>query len=333
MLRKVLLGFVGLIVLLVAVGFMLPRQSHIERSVVIERPASLIFATVNSFQRFAEWSPWQELDPNMTVSIEGPRSGAGAKYSWKGNDKVGVGVQTIVQATENESVTYDLQFGDGASKSTLLLAPQDGNTRVTWTLDTDMGMNPIGRYFGLMMDSMVGKDFERGMTKLKALVETLPNVDIAGFVVEPAQTPALTVAYLSKSTTSDAAAISKAYAEAYGEIGKFMATNKLLQVGPPLGIDGPMDATTFTFEAAIPVDRADAAAASGVALKQLAAMPALKSTHRGAYEQLSATYAKLDAYAAAHGYATAGGVISSYVDDPANVAADQVRTELYLPVK
>lgn len=333
MLRKILLSVVGLIVLLVAVGFLLPRQSHVERSIVIERPASLIFATVNSFQRFADWSPWQELDPNMTVTVEGPRSGVGARYSWKGNDKVGVGVQTIVAATENESVVHDLQFGDGVSKSTLTLAPQDGNTRVTWTLDTDMGMNPIGRYFGLMMDGMIGKDYERGLGKLKALVEKLPNIDIAGFEVESVQTPALTVAYINQTTTLDPAAIAAAYAAGYGEIGKFMAANKLQQVGAPLGIDGPMDTTKFTFDAAIPVDRSDVAAADGVAVKQLAAVPALKTIHRGPYESLGQTHAKLIAYAAAHAYEAAGGFISIYIDDPASVPAEQVRTEMYLPVK
>jgi hypothetical protein len=127
MFRKILIGLFGLIVLLVAIGFLLPRQVHVERAVVIDRPASLVFATVNSFQRFNEWSPWHELDPNMNVTMEGPRSGVGAKYSWTGNDKVGTGVQTISESIENQSVTNDLDFGDmGLAKAQLKLTPQDG---------------------------------------------------------------------------------------------------------------------------------------------------------------------------------------------------------------
>jgi hypothetical protein len=34
-----------------------------------------------------------------------------------------------------------------------------------------MGMNPVGRYMGLMMDRWVGGDYERGLLQLKAQVE------------------------------------------------------------------------------------------------------------------------------------------------------------------
>jgi effector-binding domain-containing protein len=334
MLKKILLGLIALIVLLAGIGFLLPRQSHVERSVTIDRPASLVYATVNSFQRFAEWSPWQELDPNMTVTMEGPRSGVGAKYSWSGNDKVGVGTQTISASVENESVTNDLDFGDmGLAKAMIKLAPEGAGTKVRWMLDSDMGSNPIGRYFGLMMDSMVGKDYERGLGKLKALVEQLPNVDIKGFAAEETELQPQTILVVTKTTTTDTAAISKAYAEAYGEIGKFMAKNKLQQAGAPLGIDREMTADSFSFDAAIPVDRTDVVAGDGVQVTQSYAGRALKTTHVGPYEKLSETYAKFEAYAKAHAYTPAGGVISWYLDDPANTPPDKLRTEMYWPIK
>ena len=50
-----------------------------------------------------------------------------------------------------------------------------------------MGANPIGHYFGLTMDGMLGKDFASGLGKLKNLVESMPNTDIAGFSAEPVQ--------------------------------------------------------------------------------------------------------------------------------------------------
>jgi len=43
------------------------------------------------------------------------------------------------------------------AKSTIALAPQGSSTRVTWTLDIDMGAGPVGHYFGLVMDRMIGK--------------------------------------------------------------------------------------------------------------------------------------------------------------------------------
>jgi effector-binding domain-containing protein len=196
-----------------------------------------------------------------------------------------------------------------------------------------MGASPIGRYFGLMMDRMVGKDYERGLAKLKTVVEQLPNVDIAGFTAEAVQLEARTIAFVTKTTTMDVPAISKAYEDAYSEIGKFMAANKLKQNGAPLGIDGPMQANSYTFDAGMPIDRSDVSGAGSVGVKQTAAGPALKYVHVGPYENLSDTLAKLAAFAAAHHYSPAGGVLSIYVDDPASVAADQLKTEIYLPVK
>jgi hypothetical protein len=58
-----------------------------------------------------------------------------------------------------------------SSRGILLLAPDGSGTRVTWTNEGDMGSSPINRYFGLMMDSMVGPDFDAGLRNLKALAE------------------------------------------------------------------------------------------------------------------------------------------------------------------
>jgi effector-binding domain-containing protein len=270
----------------------------------------------------------------MKVTMEGPRSGVGAKYSWSGNDKVGVGTQTITASVENQSVSHDLDFGSmGLAKAQMSLSPESNGTTVTWTLDSDMGVNPIGRYFGLLMDRMVGKDYERGLGKLKQLAETLPNVDIAGFAPEATDVAAQTVLAVTKTTTTDVPAISRAYAEAYGEIGQVMAKQKLQQVGAPIGIDGEMTATSFTFDAAIPVNRGDIPVAGNVRSKQTYAGRVLKTTHVGPYETLTKTYEKMAAYIAAHGYQANGSTLSIYVDDPAKVAPEQLRTELLWPVK
>lgn len=35
-----------------------------------------------------------------------------------------------------------------------------------------MGNNPIAKYFGLLMDKLIGADFERGLNNLKTVCET-----------------------------------------------------------------------------------------------------------------------------------------------------------------
>ena len=48
---------------------------------------------------------------------------------------------------------------------------EDGETKVTWTMSGDMATPVLGGYFVLMMDSMVGQTFEKGLTNLKNTVE------------------------------------------------------------------------------------------------------------------------------------------------------------------
>ena len=57
------------------------------------------------------------------------------------------------------------------SSGALTLAPSGAGTTVSWTNAGEFGGNPFMRYFGLMMDRMVGKDFDAGLNNLKQLAE------------------------------------------------------------------------------------------------------------------------------------------------------------------
>ncbi len=47
----------------------------------------------------------------------------------------------------------------------------DGDTKVTWTMSGDMGKSLASGYFALLMDTMVGNMFEKGLSNLKNAVE------------------------------------------------------------------------------------------------------------------------------------------------------------------
>ena len=142
----------------------------------------------------------------MHQTTEGARDGVGAKLVWSGNDKVGSGSDLITASTPNQSVATDIDFGKmGVAKSTILLVPQGSATHVTWTLNIDMGASPIGHYFGLMMDRMIGKDYAKGLSKLKTLVEGMPNVDIDGFDAESVNLTTMPILVVSETSPPDTA--------------------------------------------------------------------------------------------------------------------------------
>jgi effector-binding domain-containing protein/uncharacterized protein YndB with AHSA1/START domain len=338
MLKKVVLVLVSVVVLLAIVGLALPRQVHVERSTVIEAPRATVFAVLNGFRLFNRWSPWVEADPGARYTYEGPAFGVGSKMTWSGDPKTaGSGSQEIIESRHPESIRTSLDFGDqGKAFAAFTLAPEGTGTKVTWGLDSDLGMNPVGRYFGLMLDRMVGPDYEKGLARLKTFVEGLPKADFAGLDVQEVETTPATVAFIEATSGKDEQSIATAIGGAYAEVGRFLAANRLKQSAPPITINTKWDDTGYLFDAAIPVDRTpekEISAASRVKIKTTYAGKALKVVHRGAYREMTSTYDRLMAYAAAHGYDHNGAPWDEYVRDPGKTPESDLVTNIYLPVR
>lgn len=195
--KKILLIIIGVLVVTLLGSMLLPSKVHVERSIVINAPAAKIFNEINSLQKWSVWDTWHKKDPNIVNEYSGPESGVGNKNTWKSSHKeVGDGAQTIMESVPNEKVITELDFGDqGKGEGSFLLSADGQGTKVLWGMDADMGMNPIGKIFGLFMDGMVGKEFEEGLNNLKSHVESLPDEAPVATEVTPSDslaTPAVT---------------------------------------------------------------------------------------------------------------------------------------------
>lgn len=171
-LKRIVLGVVVLVAILLVVGMLLPSGFKVQRSVDIAAPPSKIFPLIASPRQWKSWSVWNRRDPAMKIEYSGPESGAGAKWSWQSKSE-GDGIMEFTAAIADQRVDYALDFPefDMRSKGQLLLQASGAGTRVTWTNEGDVGNNPVNRYFGVMMDSMVGPDFQAGLANLKELAE------------------------------------------------------------------------------------------------------------------------------------------------------------------
>jgi uncharacterized protein YndB with AHSA1/START domain len=172
---KKVLGFLLLVVLVLAIVIATrPGTYQIERSMTITAPSEIVFTNLEDFHRWPSWSPWEKLDPNMTRTFSGAPTGVGSQYAWAGNDKVGEGRMTILEARPNQLVAIRLEFlkpWKSTSSTHFTLASQTDETKVTWTMN---GTNDwMAKAMGLVMnmDKMIGSDFERGLTNLKTLSE------------------------------------------------------------------------------------------------------------------------------------------------------------------
>lgn len=175
-LKKIVLAVLLIPIVLVLVSFFLPSSYRVERSATIRAKPEAIFAQINTVKRWTEWTAWTTNKyPDMTMAFSGPEAGVGANYSWAGKS-TGQGSLTLTQSEPGKGIGYNLNFENGKylSKGGITLAASGDSVTVTWFNGGDLGWNPISRIFGLLMDKMMGPDFEEGLRSLQRAVETKP---------------------------------------------------------------------------------------------------------------------------------------------------------------
>jgi effector-binding domain-containing protein len=340
----------------------LPQNVHVERSTVIGAPPENIFAVVNDLTRSKEWGAWYKREPNMQLTLEGPPQGVGAKISWK-SETQGNGSQEIIESQPFSHVKTKLDFdGAGAATATFALSPTEGGTKVVWSMDTDVGMNPVMRYMGLMFDTWIGKDYEEGLANLKKLVEDSEAAETNAALAAPTSgalppdIPPLPadadptkgaeivtvearpiVITRAQAKASDAAAVSAALGAANQKLLNYGMAHDLAPAGAQLAITISHDANgEWVFDAAIPLEAKPEKAPAeqdGVKLGETYAGRAVKLTHKGPYNTVRTAYEKLHAYTKENNLKEKPIAWEEYVSDPSETAEADLLTNVYIAVE
>jgi hypothetical protein len=173
MIKKIGLVAMTLLAALLLFAATRPDSFSVERRTVVQAPAHKVQPLIADFHRWAEWSPWEKLDPAMKRTFGGTPSGVGATYAWQGNKDVGSG-RMEVKGAGPDKVSIQLDFiepFEGHNTAEFILAPKDGGTEVRWVM---FGPAPfVTKLMGVFvsMDTMIGKDFEKGLAQLKVAAE------------------------------------------------------------------------------------------------------------------------------------------------------------------
>ena len=147
----------------------------VSRRQTIAAQPEAVFEKIVDLREWGQWSPWDELDPDMNKTFSGDPGSVGAGYHWTGNRKVGEGRMTMTEIDAPNRVAIDLEFlkpFKSQSVTELLVAAEGDGSEVTWTMT---GPNTLmTRIMGIFrsMDKMVGPDFEKGLASLKRIVES-----------------------------------------------------------------------------------------------------------------------------------------------------------------
>jgi hypothetical protein len=151
-----------------------PDTFRIERSIRVNVLPEKIFPLINDFHHWAAWSPWEKLDPAMKKTYTGAANGKGAVYEWEGNGKVGAGRMEITESHEPAKVIIQLSFLKPFKAQNLAefsIDAKGDSTDVIWAMSgsKQFMLKVMGLFMN--MDKMVGKDFETGLSNMKAVAE------------------------------------------------------------------------------------------------------------------------------------------------------------------
>ena len=150
------------------------KNFRVSRSTEIAAPPERIIPLLTDFREWRKWSPWEETDPKLQRTYEGPGSGVGAVYAWHGNSQAGAGRMEVLDVGDSH-VAIDQRFRapmQAHNRIDFELTPVGDKTTVEWVMTGPQ--NLVMRLMSLFwkMEKMVGPDFEKGLAKLKTVAET-----------------------------------------------------------------------------------------------------------------------------------------------------------------
>ncbi|MFP4207549.1 MAG: SRPBCC family protein [Wenzhouxiangella sp.] len=175
--RRVFALLLTLAILVVMVGFFLPRVTVVQRSLVIERPAELVFEALQDLRHFPHWAPWFERGAEINYRLEGPVSGVGSTLVWSA-EHGGGGRMWVTGVEAPRRIDLKMELGETESEGFFLIEPAAGASQlVTWGLRVEADrFDLVGRYMFLLLPGLIGPEYARGLEQLADYLEAHPGM-------------------------------------------------------------------------------------------------------------------------------------------------------------
>ena len=174
MLKKIAIVVVILVLVVLGLVASQPDSYSVTRTIAIKAPPEKIMPLISDFHNWPQWSPWEKLDPNLKRTFSGAPKDVGAVYAWEGNKDVGSGRMEITSLVPSSKVGIKLDFFTpmaSTSQTDFVLEPQGEMTTVSWTMSGKSGFATKLMTVFTSLDKMIGPDFEKGLSQMKAVAE------------------------------------------------------------------------------------------------------------------------------------------------------------------
>ena len=311
-----------------------PTEYEVSREIQIDASPAVVYEQVVNHKNRDVWSPWEEMDPNMTKTYEGPEAGVGAIYKWSGNDSVGTGSLEITEAKEYEMIKSNLTFTspwESTSEIIWNFEKTDGGTKATWKVNGELP----GYLFWMGqedMDETMGPDFQRGLESLKKVAESKKSDNM--MTAELVSVESSPYFYIRNEVSFDKMT-SEFFSERYKAIANHLAEDMQNVSGPAFAIYHKWDeeAQMTDLEVAMPC-QSDKDGDKRVKKGETYAGKALKCTFTGPYEDTGQVHEFLHNEMGKRNMDYAGSPWEAYVIGPGDTEdPNQYVTEIYYPVK
>lgn len=337
---KILLYFIAVIVVIFLVlSFIGPSSYKVERTAVINATPEQVFKLTADFHQWPSWSPWQEIDPTVKNEIIGDEPAVGNIFKWEGDpEKTGTGQMEIIEMEENAKLLYKLSFvvpfEMGSTGGFTFETDESNMTKVTWWDEGEIDFLFRAMMLFQDMDAQLGGQFERGLENIKAIAEDPANAvsEVEISIEEVASVPYL---YISDQTSFDGDSIKAKLGSAYGELVAFVQENGIEMAGARRAVttEFSMEKMFYAFDAGLPVNIEEVETTGRIQYTMTYGGKAVKGIHIGPYEECTSTYDAIMKYIEDNGLEIAGNSWEEYIDDPMEVAPEELRTFIFFPIK
>lgn len=150
-------------------GLLMEPVWRVERSIDIAAEPGPVFAYVSLLKNWPEWTAWTPAEyPDIRYEFEGPDWGVGAIQRWR--DGRLQGQLKVTEFRPGEYLEYELKMrpGDIQLRGSLAIAAAEGGSRLVWSCWGDAGDHPFDKLKMRVYAPMIGRDFERGLSRLQA---------------------------------------------------------------------------------------------------------------------------------------------------------------------
>ena len=184
LLKKILIGLVIFIALLLILAYFLPRNMEISVTGKVDAPAKYSYNILNDFKNQEKWDPWVSKDTSMTFEYGDQTLGEGSYVDYK-SDSYGAGRTTRATSKQDKQIllTTDSKDMGGASMSYDMEADGEGSS-LTWGFKSEIGwpMNLMSFIF----KSSMKKDMKVGISNISKIAnERWKKGLYDGFIVNP----------------------------------------------------------------------------------------------------------------------------------------------------